>query len=358
MTTVEEIPVLVHQEEEQSQKTDKAEVDEEVSEVSESSKPSENSNQAPNGAQVEELQNLSLESESKSEGSDKREEEVTVDVSNVSQEEKESSVSSTDISMEKDVPMINGTGAVDIPEIELIIKASTIDGRRRGACIFCQEYFMDLYLLAELKAISLKITTVDMKRPPPDFRSNFEATLPPILIDTGVAILENEKIERHIMKHIPGGHNLFIPDPDVAKKIENLYNRFKVMLVRQDETSKKSVIKILRRLDETLKEKNTRFLTGDTLCCFDCELMPKLQHIRVAGMFFLDFDIPHEFSFLWRYIKEMYQLDAFVQSCPADQDIINVYKMQKMSPSDTLTRKRSREELEEPSYTTSIPESI
>ena len=32
-----------------------------------------------------------------------------------------------------------------------------------------------------------------------------------------------------------------------------------------------------------LKNKGTRFLTGDTMCCFDCELMPKLQHIRVAG---------------------------------------------------------------------------
>ena len=30
--------------------------------------------------------------------------------------------------------------AKDIPEIELIIKASTIDGRRKGACLFCHEY--------------------------------------------------------------------------------------------------------------------------------------------------------------------------------------------------------------------------
>ena len=116
-----------------------------------------------------------------------------------------------------------------IPEIELIIKASTIDGRRKGACIFCQEYFMDLYLLAEMKTISLKITTVDMKRPPPDFRSNFEAAQPPILIDNGLAVLENEKIERHIMKAIPGGHNLFVADVEVAKRIENLYNKFKVL---------------------------------------------------------------------------------------------------------------------------------
>ena len=59
-------------------------------------------------------------------------------------------------------------------------------------------------------------------------RSNFDSTPPPILIDAGVAILENEKIERHIMKAIPGGHNLFVADVEVAKRIENLYNKFKV----------------------------------------------------------------------------------------------------------------------------------
>ena len=29
-------------------------------------------------------------------------------------------------------------GDGEIPEIELIIRASTIDGRRKGACLFCQ----------------------------------------------------------------------------------------------------------------------------------------------------------------------------------------------------------------------------
>ena len=66
-------------------------------------------------------------------------------------------------------------------------------------------------------------------------------------------------------------------------------------------------------MDDTLAEKGTRFLTGDTLCCFDCELMPKLQHIRVAGRYFENFDIPNELSHLWQYVKEMYELDAFVQ---------------------------------------------
>lgn len=106
----------------------------------------------------------------------------------------------------------------------IFLQASTIDGRRKGACLFCQEYFMDLYLLAELKTISLKVTTVDMQKPPPDFRTNFQATPPPILIDNGDAILENEKIERHIMKNIPGGHNLFVQDKEVATLVENLFS--------------------------------------------------------------------------------------------------------------------------------------
>lgn len=33
---------------------------------------------------------------------------------------------------------------------------------------------------------------------------------------------------------------------------------------------------------------------------------------------------------LWRYMYHMYQLDAFTQSCPADQDIINHYKLQQV----------------------------
>jgi len=237
----------------------------------------------------------------------------------------------------------------DIPEIELIIKASTIDGRRKGACLFCQEYFMDLYLLAELKTVALKITTVDMLKPPADFRSNFDSTPPPILIDAGVAVLENEKIERHIMKSVPGGHNLFVQDKEVATIIENVYSKFKSVLVNKDQRSKTGLENQLRRINAHLETKGTRFLTGDTMCCFDCEVMPKLQHIRVAGKDFADFDIPADLSSLWRYMGTMYTLDAFTTSCPADQDILSHYKMQQGA------KMSRREELEQPTYTNCVP---
>ncbi|KAL1122082.1 hypothetical protein AAG570_003488 [Ranatra chinensis] len=211
---------------------------------------------------------------------------------------------------------------------------------------------MDLYLLAELKTISLKVTTVDMQKPPPDFRTNFEATPPPILVDNGMAVLENEKIERHIMKNVPGGHNLFVQDKEVATLIENLYSKLKLMLLKKDDVSTNSLVSHLRKINEYLGRAGTRFLTGDTMCCFDCELMPRLQHIRVAGKYFIDFEIPGEFRHLWRYMLHMYQLDAFTQSCPADQDIINHYKLQQGM------KMKKHEELETPTFTTSIPIAI
>lgn len=237
----------------------------------------------------------------------------------------------------------------DIPEIELIIKASTIDGRRKGACLFCQEYFMDLYLLAELKTISLKVTTVDTLKPPPDFRSNFDSTPPPILIDREHAILENDKIERYIMKNVPGGHNLFISDKETAAIIENLYSKFKLMLTKKDETSTKALVNQLQNINDHLLRRGSKFLTGDTMCCFDCELMPRLQHIKVAGNYFAEFEIPTNLTGLWRYMYNMYQLDAFTQSCPADQDIINHYKNQQG------VKMKKHEELEMPTFSTSIP---
>jgi len=255
--------------------------------------------------------------------------------------------------MDMESPEENGNNMAQVPEVELIIKASTIDGRRKGACLFCQEYFMDLYLLAELKTISLKVTTVDMQKPPPDFRSNFEATPPPILIDGGLAVLENEKIERHIMKNIPGGHNLFVQDKEVATLIENVYSKFKLMLLKKDENAIKNLLTQLGKIDEHLGRKGTRFLTGDTLCCFDCELMPRLQHIRVAGSYFVPaFDVPEDLGNLWKYMANMYNLDAFTQSCPADQDIINHYKLQQG------VKMTKHEELETPTFTTSLPSGI
>lgn len=101
-----------------------------------------------------------------------------------------------------------------------------------------------------------------MQKPPPDFRTNFEATHPPILIDSGLAILENDKIERHIMKNIPGGYNLFVQDKDVATLIENVYSKLKLMLLKKEENKNNSLLGHLKKINDHLANRATRFLTG------------------------------------------------------------------------------------------------
>lgn len=81
-------------------------------------------------------------------------------------------------------------------------------------------------------------------------------------------------------------------DKEVATLIENIYSKLKLMLVKKDENKNNALLAHLRKINDHLAQRGTRFLTGDTMCCFDCELMPRLQHIRVAGKYFVDFEIP------------------------------------------------------------------
>ena len=60
--------------------------------------------------------------------------------------------------------------------------------------------------------------------------------------------------------------------------------KFKKMLNNvKDEGAKNALLNQLERINAHLEKRNTRYLTGDSLCCFDCELMTRIQHIRVGG---------------------------------------------------------------------------
>ena len=60
---------------------------------------------------------------------------------------------------------------------------------------------------------------------------------------------------------------------------------------------------------------------------YDCELMPRLHHIRIVGAALCEFNIGQHMTHLWNYMLTAYRTAAFVESCPADQDIIHHYKV-------------------------------
>jgi chloride intracellular channel protein 2 len=78
---------------------------------------------------------------------------------------------------------------------------------------------------------------------------------------------------KKIFLKFSGGHNLFVQDKEVATLIENLYSKLKLVLVKKDEQKNNALLSHLKKINDHLAQRQSRFLTGDTMCCFDCELM-------------------------------------------------------------------------------------
>ena len=52
---------------------------------------------------------------------------------------------------------------------------------------------------------------------------------------------------------------------------------------------------------------------------------PRLTVCVVCLQYYKSFEIPTELTCLWRYLSNVYETDAFKESCPADREIITHY---------------------------------
>lgn len=81
------------------------------------------------------------------------------------------------------------------------------------------------------------------------------------------------------MKNIPGGYNLFVQDKDVATLIENVYSKLKLMLLKKEENKNNSLLGHLKKINDHLANRATRFLTGGKLShLMKFELLPMAQY--------------------------------------------------------------------------------
>ena len=103
---------------------------------------------------------------------------------------------------------------------------------------------------------------------------------------------------------------------------------------------------------QLLAERGSRYLLGESMTEYDCELMPRLHHIRIAGAALAHASIPESMTSLWSYMLTAYRTAAFIESCPADQDIIQHYKEQLNISGG------ARESLQAPTKTHTIPDAV
>lgn len=235
---------------------------------------------------------------------------------------------------------------------------------------------MELFALYELGLVRVEVKTVNVNSEP--FKKNFLGAQPPIMVEPEkeATYADNRELEGRIF-HIAKEFEvpLFEKDVTVEKKIESLYRNFKVFLKfkvdfdRQHsngtagsgpvgtlpsaiQPSFHKLSEQLASIDKLLEERGSRYLLGYSMTEYDCELMPRLHHIRIAGEQLCGVEIPHNFIHLWNYMLTAYRTAAFIESCPADQDIIHHYKEQLQIPT------KHRESLLVPSKTHTIPDDV
>ncbi|TKC33660.1 hypothetical protein EI555_006509 [Monodon monoceros] len=186
------------------------------------------------------------------------------------------------------------------PEIELFVKAGS-DGESIGNCPFCQRLFMILWL----KGVKFNVTTVDMTRYPHLSPKNKES------FDVGCNLFA--KFSAYIKNAQKEANKNF--EKSLLKEFKRLDDYLNTPLLDEIDPDSAEELTVSRRL----------FLDGDQLTLADCSLLPKLNIIKVAAKKYRDFDIPGEFSGVWRYLHNAYAREEFTHTCPEDKEIENTY---------------------------------
>jgi len=227
------------------------------------------------------------------------------------------------------------------------------DGRSKGACPFCQDMFLKLLIKREAdNDFSFDVITINCKNPPKEFKEISKKL--PALVHGDMVLNDIDDIEDYLDSNYPN-YKLALQDPDAFKIQSNVFKRF-TYLIKDVHNNPQALIDELEKIDSFLRERGTKYISGNQITSLDCSLWPKLQHIRVASEYLLNFTIPTQFSALWSYLGiiiknfkkkdeiestflilgSAYELDAFVKSCPSDQEIVMHWTRREISPREYL----------------------
>ncbi|KAM3600037.1 uncharacterized protein V6R79_016225 [Siganus canaliculatus] len=227
------------------------------------------------------------------------------------------------------------------PEIELFIKASA-DGGGVGNCPFCQRLFMILWL----KGVSFKITTVDMKRAPDVLKDLAPGSQPPFLLYNNEVKTDTNKIEEFLEETLapPQYPKLCCRYKESNGAGEDIFRKFSAYIKNNNpgsnEMLEKQLLYTLVKLNNYLEtplpyeldsnpdatESSRRYLDGDKLTLADCNLLPKLNIVKVVCRKYRDFAIPTELKGLTRYLNNSDKQDEFRHTCPLDSEILFAYR--------------------------------
>ncbi|XP_029025291.1 chloride intracellular channel protein 3 [Betta splendens] len=228
----------------------------------------------------------------------------------------------------------------DAPKIELFVKASA-DAESVGNCPFCQRLFMILWI----KGVNFTLNTVDIRRAPEMLRTLAPGSQPPFLIYNGEVKTDTNKIEEFLEETLapPEYPKMSCRYKESNGVGEDIFRKFSTYIKNPipalNNALEKKFLSTLVQLNMYLEtplpyeldknpnatESTRLYLDGDTLTLADCNLLPKINIIKVVCKQYRDFGIPPELKGLTRYVDNAYKQDVFRYTCPKDSEILLAY---------------------------------
>ncbi|XP_014843433.1 PREDICTED: chloride intracellular channel protein 4-like isoform X1 [Poecilia mexicana] len=229
----------------------------------------------------------------------------------------------------------------ETPKIELFVKASD-DAESVGNCPFCQRLFMILWL----KGINFTLTTVDMRRAPDVLKNLAPGSQPPFLIYNEEVKTDTNKIEEFLEEKLapPNYPKLGCRYKESNTTGQDIFRKFSAYIknpnpglnIMLEKQFLSTLVKLSMYLDTPLPheldqnpsiaESTRLYLDGDSFTLADCNLLPKLNIIKVVCKEYRNFDIPRELKGLTRYLDNAYKQEQFRYTCPNDSEILTAYK--------------------------------
>nr|XP_020465514.1 chloride intracellular channel protein 4-like [Monopterus albus] len=226
-------------------------------------------------------------------------------------------------------------------KIELFVKAS-VDAESVGNCPFCQRLFMILWL----KGVNFTLNTVDMKRAPDVLKALAPGSQPPFLIYNDEVKTDTNKIEEFLEETLapPQYPKLCCRYKESNNAGEDIFRKFSAYIKNpnpglNDMLEKKFLSTLVKlnmyletplphELDQNpnITESTRLYLDGNSLSLADCNLLPKLNIVKVVCKEYRNFSIPAELKGLTRYLNNAYKQDEFRHTCPKDSEILIAYE--------------------------------
>lgn len=239
---------------------------------------------------------------------------------------------------------------MSLPQVTLFVKAGA-DGKRYGACPFCQRIFMILIIKAEANQLAFKVATVNLAKPPEEFKKLTLRRVPALVHDE-TCLDYVDDIAEYLDVTFPTP-SLVYEEAEVVQVTKDLFQKFCFFVKEVSKDSSGLAIE-LAKLDEYLVKTGHPYLCTTNLTHIDCELLPKLHHVRVAANYLKKFEFSKELTGLWKYLNEAYHTKAFMKSCPSDQEII-LHWADKPETRNLTMEQHSQITNETPTYMTFIP---